>query len=261
MTLDDLQFTKTPIVVSYGGGVNSTAMLIELVRREMRVDLVLFSDTGGEKPETYEYVSMFSGWLEERGYPGVTIVHATRFKKRETLEEQCLSKNLLPSLAFGMKRCSWDFKKRPQEQFLAKWWPAKVAWKRGTVAKYIGIDADETHRVRTYEKDKRYQYFRPLIDWDWGREECIEAIENAELPVPPKSSCFFCPAMKKREILDLRDNHPDLMERALEIERRAAPTLRSTKGLGRYFSWREFLDNPKKYEQRSIEIACECFDG
>ncbi len=41
------------LVVSYGVGLDSTAMLVEMHNRGMRPDLILFSDTGGEKPETY----------------------------------------------------------------------------------------------------------------------------------------------------------------------------------------------------------------
>ena len=41
---DDL---SVPVVAHFGGGANSTAYLIEWIRRGLRLDLVLFSDTGG----------------------------------------------------------------------------------------------------------------------------------------------------------------------------------------------------------------------
>jgi hypothetical protein len=59
--------------------------------------------------------------------------------------------------------------------------------------------------------------------------------------VPIKSACWFCPASKKQEIVWLQEHHPDLLQRALEIERNAQGKLRSVKGLGRCFSWEEFL--------------------
>jgi len=60
--------------------------------------------------------------------------------------------------------------------------------------------------------------------------------------VPPKSACWFFPASKKREIVWLREHHPELLKRALAIEENAKPNLTSVVGLGRSFSWGEFLD-------------------
>ena len=44
------------LVVAYGLGMDSTAMLIEFPPRGIRPDLILFADTGCEKPETYLYL-------------------------------------------------------------------------------------------------------------------------------------------------------------------------------------------------------------
>ena len=57
-----------------------------------------------------------------------------------------------------------------------------------------------------------------------------------------KSACFFCPASKKEEIVWLREHHPELLERALAIERNAQAKLTTVKGLGRSFSWSTYLD-------------------
>ena len=43
-------------IVSFGGGTNSTAMIIGMYRKKIPVDLILFADTGGERPCTYEHV-------------------------------------------------------------------------------------------------------------------------------------------------------------------------------------------------------------
>ena len=42
-------------MVSYGGGVNSTALLVGLHQHRIPVDLILFADTGAEHPHTYAY--------------------------------------------------------------------------------------------------------------------------------------------------------------------------------------------------------------
>jgi 3'-phosphoadenosine 5'-phosphosulfate sulfotransferase (PAPS reductase)/FAD synthetase len=46
----------TLLAVAFGGGINSTAMLCGFRERGIKPDLILFADTGGELPETYEHV-------------------------------------------------------------------------------------------------------------------------------------------------------------------------------------------------------------
>ena len=116
--------------------------------------------------------------------------------------------------------------------------------------KYIGYDADETRRrenARAYDlRDKKYCKVYPLMEWGWTRADCIAAIQRAGLPVPGKSSCFFCPSMKKQEILMLREQHPDLLSRALTLEANARENLVRVKGLGRNWAWADFLETERK---------------
>ena len=75
------------------------------------------------------------------------------------------------------------------------------------------------------EKDETYAY-QTIMD----RERCKEEIRVAGLPVPPKSSCFFCPAMKPQEI----DKLPiHLLRRIVIMEARAKPRLTDIDGLWR----------------------------
>ena len=67
-----------------------------------------------------------------------------------------------------------------------------------------------------------------------------------------KSTCWFCPASKKAEIVWLQEHHSDLLERALRIEDNAQAKLTSVKGLGRSYSWRDFLRR---------RVALPLFDG
>ena len=261
--------TSAPVVVSYGGGTNSTAMLIGMVERGEPVDLILFADTGGERPGTYSYLRLFSDWLQERGYPAIeTVITVDRNGKELSLERECADNGRLPSLAYGFKKCSQKFKISPQEKFVNNWQPARDAWSRGEkVIKAIGFDADEPGRAQRQQgmESDKWIWRHPLIEWVWGREECEDAIEAAGLPQPGKSSCFFCPAMKPREILRLKQCHPDLLERALEIERKAAPHCRgSIVGLGRDWTWQSAIKADEaqlKMFSHHIDTACGCYDG
>ena len=63
-----------PIVVAYGMGVDSTAMLVGLHQRGIRPDLILFADTGGEKPDTYLYAPIIRQWLRDVDFPQFEVV-------------------------------------------------------------------------------------------------------------------------------------------------------------------------------------------
>ena len=68
----------------------------------------------------------------------------------------------------------------------------------------------------------------------------LEAVgDGAGLPQPGKSSCFFCPSMRAEEIIDLRECYPDLFRRALALEDNARANLKTVRGLGRNYSWKE----------------------
>lgn len=49
-------------IVSFGGGTNSTAMIIGMYLHKIPIDLILFADTGGEQPHTYKFIEIFNGW-------------------------------------------------------------------------------------------------------------------------------------------------------------------------------------------------------
>ena len=226
-----------PVIVCYGGGVDSTAMLIALKREGIAPDLVMFADTGGEKPETYEYVRSIDTWLASWGAPAVTWV---KYKPSPrvgygTLEGNCLDNETLPSLAFGLHSCSLKWKVAPQDQFLKGvsrgpnkcngWQPALESWAAGLKPiRLIGYDAgpaDTRRRRRAVNEDESFRYVFPLQTLGWTRETCIKVILEEGLAVPLKSACFFCPASKQWELWWLAGSHPDLLLRALRIERTA----------------------------------------
>lgn len=50
---------RPPVVAAWGMGVDSTAMIVELVGRGEAPDLVLTADTGSERPETLDFLPIF----------------------------------------------------------------------------------------------------------------------------------------------------------------------------------------------------------
>lgn len=231
---------QSPVLIAWGAGVDSTAMIIEMVRLGERIDHVLFADTGSEKPETYAYLPIFMAWLAERSIP-VTIVRyePQRFKNYppyRTLDENVLSNGTLPSVSFAGGSCSVKWKQEPQAKWAKSYQPAIDAWAAGQlVVKCIGFDTSRADN-RRFEKrkgvhtDEHYIYRYPLREWGWNRSDCEAAIRAAGLPVPVKSACYMCAASKPHEI----DALPvPLLRRIVLMESRAAPRLRNVEGLWR----------------------------
>lgn len=254
----------TFVYASYGGGTNSTAELIECVNRGVKVDVILFADPGGERPETYAYVNVFSEWLINHGMPKIIWVKRVDCNGYVlTLENDCLKRKCLPSLAYGFKTCSQKFKLQPQEKFLNNYPITKAIWKNGEkITRLIGYDAGEENRAKHYE-DKKYNNRYPLIEWGIDREGCKKIILEAGLKLPGKSSCFFCPSTKKRELLKMRKDHPEMLERAFAMERNSELTV--IPGLGRSFSWEKFIHAKESEfslfcEYENDQMPCGCYD-
>lgn len=237
------------LVVNFGGGVNSVAMLIGLAARGVTPDAILFSDTGSEHPETYSYMEgVAAPYLERVSFPAITRIRYTPGTGDRSLEEELNRRKALPALAYGWKTCSLKWKREPAERWIKK------TYAGCEVVRALGYDAGETHRHSRADDGT----WLPLVEWEWDRSACIAAIEEAGLPLPRKSSCWFCPAMKVREIIQLREEQPDLYQRACEIESaaiQAGQTSGSTRGLGRSFRWADVADSPK---QRELDFPCEC---
>ena len=247
------------VIVSYGGGTNSTAVLIGLLEREEKPNAILFADTGGERPETYAHVLAVSDWCERNGFPRVITVR--KGGRQETLEQNCLRMKMLPSLAYGHKGCSHKYKIEPQEKWANNDTQCKLTWGSGKkVTKLIGYDAGE-HRRAKIPEDNKYLYRYPLVEWGWGRKECMDAIERAGLCQPGKSACFFCPSTKPSEIRAMSITHPDLIHRAIAMEKNAKLTIVS--GLGRSFAWSDLLATDDMFSDQYHDIAqtCGCYDG
>jgi len=239
------------IIFSYGGGTNSKAALIGMRERDIIPDDIIFCDTKGEKPHTYQDIQEMSVWCINNGFPPIRILTNEKASRKGGLENMCLEAKSLPSIAYGFKTCSLIFKKEPFDDYLKKQGITEFE-------RWVGFDSGESRRAKVFE-GTRY----PLIEWGWFREDCVEAIKRAGLSQPGKSSCFFCPSSKKQEVLQLRKDYPELAKRAVEMEQNAILT--EIKGLGRNYAWADLYkaddDQGKLFEETDLPIICECFDG
>ncbi len=167
-------------------------------------------------------------------------------------------------------------KGEPMDRKLKQW--AKTTGALFPVRKAIGYDAGEGHRLtKTSPAPALWTAWYPLGEWGWDREKCREVATAAGFRCVAKSACFFCPAMKKAEIVAMSETHPDLMTRALAIEDGLAPRTRAVLdddgeiigtepapkiGLGGTFRWRDVLtrdrDQSRLDYEENVFVPCGC---
>lgn len=185
-------------VLSFGGGVNSTAILVLAKQQKIKLDLVVFSDTGAEMPETYQYLNdVVLPYCKTHNLEFVTV-------GSPTLYMDYFSKKIIPYRMF--RSCTDKYKIRPITAYLKKRYGSK------NYDIILGIDAGETQRAKNGA-------IYPLIELNIDRAGCERVIENDGLPIPIKSGCFFCPFQKESEWTKLYRNHKDLFFKSEEFEK------------------------------------------
>ncbi|HDH44777.1 MAG TPA: hypothetical protein ENG66_05235 [Thermococcus sp.] len=201
--------------LSYGGGVNSTALLLLLTEKGENFEVV-FVDTGVEYPETYEYIE----YLKTLGFEITVLkpkVKGKNGKFYDNLYEYCYDHKFLPSIY--LRWCTYRFKLIPIWEYVKK--PCIM---------YIGISYDERHRVlkKGYydKKAKGIKPVYPLVELKITRYDCLRIIKQHGLKVPGKSGCWICPVQSKKRLLWLRTKHPNLFKKIIELEKRRGHSLK-----------------------------------
>jgi hypothetical protein len=194
---------RKPIrILSLGAGVNSVALLVLKSQEKVDFDIAVFANTGGEHPETYQYIEqIIKPFCQEHEIP-LEIVK----REGKDLYQSSLEHRIIPTRMF--RSCTDNFKIRVLRKFIMQKFPDQE------VNFLIGIDAGEQQRAK---QDCGNSY--PLIDLGIDREGCKQIIKDAGLPIPVKSGCFFCPFTPKKGWLNLLKNHPDLYRKAEELEK------------------------------------------
>jgi len=195
-------------VLSYGGGVNSTALAILLINEGWKGPLV-FADTSSEWPETYEFMDFFEqDWLKPRGFEIIRLhpkftPEFYRKRYRMPLYDYCWQYHMVPLVR--ARFCTRLYKTLP----IAAW-----CKKNGIETQLLAIDAGEAHRMP--------QAQRPLVGRGIDRAGCKSIIREAGLVVPHKSGCYFCPMKSRWRWRVLWAKHPDLYDKAVALEENAS---------------------------------------
>jgi hypothetical protein len=211
---------------SFGGGVQSTAALVLAAQGRIDFSVFLFANVGNdsENPDTLVYVeNVAKPFAAEHGLDLIELHRRRRDGTIETIYERLVGNNRsivipvrLSNGAPGNRACTVDFKIR----VIARWQKEHGATAQDPAVCGLGISMDEVQRMRTDSGIAHQVLEYPLIDLHMTRRDCVAVIQEAGLPVPPKSSCWFCPYKRHAQWADMRRENPELFERAVALEQR-----------------------------------------
>jgi len=190
------------------GGKDSTALALYM--RDKRPDLefeYLFCDTHKELPETYEYLARIEAYL------GKPITRLTSGLGERGFDHFLkIYGGYLPSPK--MRWCTRQLKIEPFERHVGD----------DPTYLYVGIRADERRSGYISTKENITPVF-PFKDDGLKKPDILRILEESGVGLPKyyewrsRSGCYFCFFQQRAEWVRLREQHPDLFEKAKEYEK------------------------------------------
>lgn len=192
-------------VCGISGGKDSSALAIYLRDRVPDMEY-FFCDTGAELPETYEFLDKLEVILGRK----IERINAQRgfdhwFE---------VYRGALPSPQ--MRWCTKQMKIKPLEEWIGS----------EPTTSYVAIRADERNRKGYVSTKPNITAVFPFVEDNIDHEGVLRILDDAGVGLPSyyewrtRSGCYFCFYQRKAEWVGLADRHPELFEKAKQIEQK-----------------------------------------
>jgi len=193
-------------VVSFSGGKDSTAMLLMMIERGVRVDQVVFCDTTKEFPAIYDHIERVKKMISP-----IRITTAV-FDYDYYFSEHMFTKGKRT----GERGYGWPF-------FGSRWCTGEKisALKKAMLphsTEFIGIAADEYWRTKKASYKGRDVRF-PLVEWGITEAMALAYCQSRGLTFgglygkKKRVSCWCCPLQGIGDLRTLHNDFPDLWAR------------------------------------------------
>lgn len=198
---------ETMHIVNYSMGKDSTAMLILMLKHNMKIDEILWADLGewAEFTETFFFKSKVEETLNIR----IKTVSSDKWTWRDIFYSHPVRgktdkiRGFPPTVGAGCRYRSW-----------LKTDVLESARGNGNDI-YIGIAADEAYRAaaKAYMEDKSNRYHFPLIEWGITEKMCRNICLQYDLLHPlyryfKRLGCWNCPKQSIASLRVLRKRFP-----------------------------------------------------
>ena len=218
-------------VLSYGGGTQSTALLIKALKGEVSgviPDYIIMSDTGNEPRYVDEQVDRVNKYIKKKFNREIIITSGGNIY--EDLLNATQTGERVAGLPFhtedengetgmGSRQCTGDYKITPVRNKVRELLGYKPRQKvKEIVHMWKGISTDEIQRVKPI-KDKWIEAEHPLV-WELSmdRSACVAYVERELGFTPFSSACIICPFHSNSAWLEIKKHDPEGFQKAAELD-------------------------------------------
>lgn len=207
-------------VISLGAGVQSTTMALMAAHGEIgpMPDCAIFADTQDEGEATYNHLR----WLASGNvlpYPVYDVSRGRLIDRMLAGDDEARIPFFVGAGGLSKRQCTRNYKLRPIRQKIRELLgcPGRAYVAPNAVEQWIGITTDEAWRL----KPSGFRFIvnrHPLIEKNMNRNDCERWLDRNGYPIPPKSSCIYCPYKSNAQWRDLRNSAPKEWLRACELD-------------------------------------------
>lgn len=208
-------------IAKLSGGRDSTAMVFHMLENNMPLDYIIFSDTGQEFNQMYDYLERVNHRLKTQYGKEITVLG---HKRGETFEDWVFGtlkrgkkKGFVRGLPHVIQKCYWqrESKSNPVDHWIKD-------NEIGDHTLYIGYTYSEKKRA---SDNKATNQVYPLIDAKMCEFDVDELLKKIDLINPlyeffERTGCAMCPYQKNRGYYILYLKYNDVWEWMKDIEKR-----------------------------------------
>jgi hypothetical protein len=212
-------------IISFGGGVQSTALLVLAAQGVVDFPAAVFSNVGdrAENPATLAYVAEHARpFAAEHGVELHEVRWRSKGRDRDLYDDLVGSSRSIDipvkmaGGAPGHRKCTDRYK----IAVIRRWCEAHGATAASPATIAVGFSTDEVERASSRHSAPTENVVYPLLELGLSRSGCARVIREAGLPVPPKSSCWFCPFQRPQQWAEMRRDQPGMFAAAVALEER-----------------------------------------
>lgn len=219
-------------VASCSFGKDSLAMVLLLIEKEYPLDEVIFYDTEMEFQAIYGNKTKMEKILTERKIKFTVLRDSLSFLYRAFEVEIHTRSGLIKKgndwCGRGNVRWGTNGKLSSINKHYKETYPDDV------IVEYVGVAADETHRISKYRSKRSRKTVKvyPLVEWGMKEQDCLDYCyengwdwkeNNVDLyDILDRVSCWCCGFKNQKEIKNIMTYLPEYWDRIREYESRCS---------------------------------------